>query len=288
MEWLRRHRLIIGELERLRREEGIATMGVLDFGGSSGALAKAIRLYGLSEHYKVHLVDIDRAALGQIAVRSPIAAKLEIQPRPPLPYEASSFDVVVSSDVFEHIPGDLRATWAHELTRVARLGQVHTMPCDSSDGRWNSSDVDRAFHTWYQAAFGNQERWTAEHIANRVPRIEDIIAAFHPTDVSGLANSTIWLESMRIQFAGGLLSRLRFVLGYLRRRHTDRQPPFKGCLLVVDRRPRADPERSTSASPPTSGTPGETESDLGASGPPQRNRRRPFRTTSSRRRPGHH
>lgn len=236
LEWLRRHRMIIGELERLRKADGADVLRVLDFGGLSGSLAHAIRLYGLTNRYEVHVVDIEKEAIEGVELRPPLAGKLAIEPVPPLPYPDRAFDVVVSSDVFEHIPRDMRGPWADELARVARIGQVHTVPCDSSDSRWDSSAVDREFASWYESRFGEPERWTSEHIANGVPTVDELRAAFHPTELSGLANTAIWMDSMRIQNGPpGRLRRLQFVVGYLARRKADKRPPFKGCLMVVHR-----------------------------------------------------
>jgi len=236
LEWLRRHRLIIGELERIRRIAGEQRLRVLDFGGLSGSLANIIRFYGLTRHYEIHVVDIDREAIEGVELRPPLTGKLAIAPEPPLPYPDSAFDVVVSSDVFEHIPRELRSSWANELARVARLGQVHTVPCDSQDGRWESSVIDREFDTWHRATIGEPERWTAEHIENGVPTIDELTSAFHPTAIHGLANTRLWMDSMRVQFGPpGVLRRLRFLARYVAERAKDDRPPFKGCLIVVDR-----------------------------------------------------
>lgn len=237
LEWLRRHRLIVGELERMRRAAGTQRLRVLDFGGLGGSLAQAIRLYGLTGNYDIHVVDIDREAIEAIELRPPLAGKLAIDPAPPLPYPDGSFDVVVSSDVFEHIPRKLRRAWADELARVARIGQVHTVPCDSSDALWESSAVDREFASWYESALGEPEPWTMEHITHGVPTIDELTAAFGPTELRGLANTAIWMDSMRVQYGPpGLLRRLRFITRYIAHRRTDQRPPFKGCLIVVDRK----------------------------------------------------
>lgn len=235
LEWLRRHRLIIGELERIRRAAGVEQLRVLDFGGLSGSLAYAIRLYGLTRRYEIHVVDIEREVIEGIELRPPLAGKLAIEPAPPLPYADRSFDVVASSDVFEHIPRELRRPWADELARVARLGQVHTIPCDSSDRQWDSSAVDQAFASWYESAVGEPERWTMEHIANGVPTIDELVAAFGPTEILGLANTTIWMDSMRVQCGpAGWFRRVLFITRYIARRRADKRPPFKGCLIVVE------------------------------------------------------
>jgi len=82
---------------------------------------------------------------------------------------------------------------------------------------------------------GEPERWTAEHIANGVPSVEELNAIFHPTEIRGLANTKIWMDSMRVQFGPSSASRrLLYIARYIARRRSDLRPPFKGCLIVVD------------------------------------------------------
>lgn len=236
LEWLRRHRLIVGELERMRRDAGTQRLRVLDFGGLGGSLAHAIRLYGLTDSYEIHVVDIEREVVEAIELRPPLAGKLAIEPVPPLPYADGSFDVVASSDVFEHIPAKSRRAWAGELARVARMGQVHTVPCDTSDAVCESSAVDREFASWYESALGEPEPWTAEHITSGVPTIDELTTTFRPTELRGFGNTAIWMDSMRVQYGpAGLFRRLLFITRYIAHRKTDQRPPFKGCLIVVDR-----------------------------------------------------
>lgn len=86
------------------------------------------------------------------------------------------------------------------------------------------------------------EPWTTEHITNGVPTINELTTAFRPTELRGLANTAIWMDSMRVQYGpGGLFRRLRFITRYIAHRRSDQRPPFKGCLIVVDRASTAPP-----------------------------------------------
>lgn len=238
LEWMRRHLAIVNALEAIRVGSDRRVLRVLDFGGADGSLGRALRFYGLADHYALTLVDIDRQAIEQAAIRPPIQDAFAIDPNEPLPFADRSFDIVVSSDVFEHIPGESRQRWALELARVGRLAQVHSMPLDSADGRWASSRYDLAYAEWLRAT-GRSDRWTMEHLENGVPTLEAVRDLFEQGRVYGIANGDVWLRSMRAQ-AGPKdpISRLLFAAQYVfRLRRLDRLPPFKNALVVVDARP---------------------------------------------------
>jgi ubiquinone/menaquinone biosynthesis C-methylase UbiE len=235
VEWMRRHLAIINALEAIRTESQQETLRVLDFGGAGGSLARALDFYGLSTRYRLILADIDNAAISTAIIRPPTERAVLIDPDGPLPFDDGEFDVVVSSDVFEHIPRGARARWAAELERVCRLGQVHSMPADSGDGRWTSTLTDIAFDRWYFERFGFRERWTVEHLEAGLPTIEMLREIFPSSRISGISNSSVWLESMRAQFgpkhpaARGL-----FALAYFTKlRRLESRPPFKNCLVIV-------------------------------------------------------
>lgn len=230
LEWMRRHLAVINELERLRAERPL--MSVLDFGGADGALGRALDLYGLADHYEVTVADID---LSQATLRRPIRALASIDPDGKLPFADGSFDVVASSDVFEHIPPEARPRWATELHRVSRGGQVHTMPCDSADGRFASTAADRRFAAWYTNRFGEPERWTEEHLAMGTPQLEEVTSLLSPSTVRPIVNVDVWFAAMVAKHGStGISARLRFLARYLVRfRRRAGQPPFKNAVFVV-------------------------------------------------------
>ena len=235
VEWMRRHLAFINELEALRgRRPG--PLRVLDFGGGEGALGRALALYGLADAYAVTVVDIEEAAIRATPIRPPIRAAIVIEPDGELPFASGTFDVVVSSDVFEHIPRSHRAHWAGEISRVSAGAQIHSVPCDSADGRWNSTAADRLFLAWYEDRNGGPERWTAEHLDVGAPMVEELAALFAATRVVPIVNSAVWFAAMKAQYGPrDPLARLRFVLGYeARMRRRADEPPYKNCLFVVD------------------------------------------------------
>ncbi len=247
-EWMRRHLLIIEELERIRVAQQRQDLTVLDFGGADGSLARALRLYRVAGRYRLVLADIDRLAVDAAPIDQLIVRRLVID-RPPLPLPDDSVDVAVSSDVFEHIPPPLRAAWAGELRRVARLGQVHTMPLDSADGRWASSEADREFAGWYRGRYGRDEPWTAEHLAIGPPTATELGGIFGASSLVGFGNVHVWQRFVRDEFTPAPpWRRLAFATSHLAELRTaDATPPLKSGLVVVRRGRQAegmDPQAS--------------------------------------------
>jgi SAM-dependent methyltransferase len=243
VEWMRRHLAIVNAMEALRRTVGRDQLRVLDFGGANGALGRALRFYGLEDAYRLVLVDIDRDAIESAPVRAPVEAKVVIEPSGVLPFPDGAFDLVVSSDVFEHIPASARPHWSRELARVARLGQIHSVPADSDDGTWISTDVDRQYDAWFHERFGTRDLWTSEHLTTGVPTIQSLKDLFDGR-IEGISNARAWLLSMQAQQGSkSLAARIRFALRYYRSlRSLEGRPPFKNCLVVVGPNGTSSPE----------------------------------------------
>lgn len=243
VEWMRRHLAIINAMEASRRTGGRDQLRVLDFGGANGSLGRALRFYGLEDAYRLVLVDIDRVAIESAPVRAPVEAKVVIEPSGVLPFPDDAFDLVVSSDVFEHIPVSARPHWSRELARVARRGQIHSVPADSEDGTWISTDVDCQYDAWFHERFGTRDLWTSEHLTTGVPSIESLKDLFNGR-IEGISNARAWLMSMQAQQGSkSLAARLRFALRYYRSlRSLEGRPPFKNCLIVVGPSGTSSPE----------------------------------------------
>jgi hypothetical protein len=234
LEWLRRHGLVIRELENIRRENRVNRMTVLDFGGASGSLAAALRLYGLDRQYRLILADVDESAVVAARVDGLLVQAITLDPGKPIPLANGSIDVAVSIDVFEHIPPEDRAFWASELSRVARLGQIHTFPADSCDGRWASTAADRRLDTWYRIKYGMVERWTAEHLSHNQPDVDEMTSFFPNVTVRGFASTEVWFEMLSHQLATPTLAqRLRFAFRYaFTLSRCDQNSPWKACLIT--------------------------------------------------------
>lgn len=87
-----------------------------------------------------------------------------------LPFEDGSFDLVVATDVLEHVPADKRAALLSEAYRVAKMGAVITFPHDTEDVRAAEERVNQ----FYKSVNGEDYIWLKEHAMCGLPDTEAI------------------------------------------------------------------------------------------------------------------
>jgi SAM-dependent methyltransferase len=116
----------------------------LDFGCGSGRIARHVvrapyvgRLSG---------VDVDAKAVSWLARAYPSGDFRAIDPEPPTPLPASSFDVVYAVSVFSHF--DERATdaWLGEIARLLRGGGLFIASTLSPKLTWTRPDLNEEDH----------------------------------------------------------------------------------------------------------------------------------------------
>lgn len=113
--------------DRIAREvRAFAPATVLDAGCGEGFVAEALsaRLPGV----EVTAVDVDAAAVAFAEANGRFGVRYGVASLDALPFAAGAFDVVVCTEVLEHLPAPDRAL--AELRRVARRGVVVTVPLE--------------------------------------------------------------------------------------------------------------------------------------------------------------
>jgi Methyltransferase domain len=103
-----------------------------------------------------------------------------------LPMKDKEFDVVVASDMLEHVPPDLRATVIGECLRVARKLVIFGFPCGPL--AWQA---DQALFKSYVDAQSTPPEWLAEHMEAPFPDTDSI------PEVDGWKTQRIGNESIR-------------------------------------------------------------------------------------------
>jgi ubiquinone/menaquinone biosynthesis C-methylase UbiE len=148
-------------MEHARIKDGES---VLDLGCGTGTLAVEIKKANPTA--KVSGLDADRAILRQAKEKAKDAdVKVSFQRglSNELPYDARSFDVVVSTLLFHHLTDEAKADTAEEIRRVLRLG-----------GRLLIGDWGRPQDPFMRAAFLGVQlldgfRTTSSNVAGRLP-----------------------------------------------------------------------------------------------------------------------
>ena len=154
-----------------------------------------------------------------------------------LPMKENEFDVVVASDVLEHVPPDLRATVIGESLRVARKLVIFGFPCGQL--AWLS---DKALFETYLDEKKAPPEWLREHMDAPFPET-DVFQDVDGWEIHRFGNESIrfhsWLmrREMSSKFVRLCVIAMRtvpFLLEFLLRR-ADRSP-FYRQIFVLSRR----------------------------------------------------
>ena len=127
---------------------------ILDAGGRNGYLSSFLH------NDEIHIIDI----------RSGNESNYVIGDVTKAPYKESSFDIVVSSDVYEHVPTSERLKFISELLRVSKNIVILGAPFDSKEVK----DAEVKACNYFKEITGEPHPWLLEHIENGLPSKDDL------------------------------------------------------------------------------------------------------------------
>ncbi len=95
-------------------------------------------------------------------------------------FQDSSFDIVLSSDVLEHIPYDKRDNFLKETNRVAKLASFHCFPNNTAFVR----QAEKRCNEYYKFLYKEEHPWLIEHIENGLPNKDEICSLLDKNNIA--------------------------------------------------------------------------------------------------------
>lgn len=148
-----RYRIIAELIQTIRTKDKIR---ILDVGGN----IEAIR-YGVLKKFlpSDHIIVVDKTENNYKDYIQANALNL--------PFGQGEFDLVVSADVLEHIPGDKREKFLEEQLRVCKEGVILASPFFSKE----TVKAERIAGAFYKSLSNKDHRWLSEHKKFTLPYI---------------------------------------------------------------------------------------------------------------------
>ncbi len=227
--------------ETLVREADLAGKRVLDVGCGTGA-----NLLVLAEHFGCTPAGVDssEAMLAEARRKLP-DADLRRGVAERLPFDDASFDAVLSVEMLEHLPADVREPALLEMLRVLRPGGrlIVTFPSGGTATR-----LDAKLNEAFRRRHGHDHPWAIEHLEHGVPEGHEVAARLRglvgPSATVALRHhawAPAWIFQHMLMTVGRLFPLtaplvrgpgLRALFNVLRR--LNRTPAYR-AILVVDK-----------------------------------------------------
>lgn len=133
-----------------------------------------------------------------------------------LPFKARQFDVVLSTDVLEHIQPNDRTKFIEEQLRVAKTAVIISGPV------WSDRVVktEKAVNDYYQSATGVNHPWLTEHIEYGLPKkalIEQLLSKRKlPFSVRHNQSLELWEEMVMVDMAVAMFGTPKIMAAFTR------------------------------------------------------------------------
>lgn len=205
--YVSRYLLLAGLLDSYRHHNGSTKkLKVLEVGGFGSMLDK--------------FVDIDLTIIDTL----PNAENLQnyIQGDAlAMPFENKSFDVVVSSDVLEHIPAESRDIFIKESARVTKDMLVIAAPFNLEGVR----EAEISANDFYKQMTGRDHRWLLEHLLDDLPDMRKTISRLEKQDFETGYFSNTALNNWQ------LVTRIGFFLS----EYSEKQSESSNFLQIINK-----------------------------------------------------
>ena len=162
--------LLIKRLINSVRKNNNESLKILDVGGRAGKLCDFL------PDDDMHILDI----------RSGEESNYVVGNVSHTPYKDASFDVVVSSDVYEHIPPEDRLNAVNEMLRISKNYVILGAPFYSKE----VADAEIKACKYFYDIVGEPHPWLKEHIENGLPSKDELEEFLQSNGIEFLINET--------------------------------------------------------------------------------------------------
>jgi len=145
---------LIGKLVDSIKKNDKNTLRILDVGGRAGNLSDFLK------DDELHILDIRTGEESNYVLGDVTNS----------PYRDDSFDVVISSDAYEHIPKNKRLDAIAEMLRISKNFIILGAPFDSKYVR----EAEIKACNYFNEIAGEPHPWLKEHINNGLPSSDDL------------------------------------------------------------------------------------------------------------------
>ncbi len=119
-----------------------------------------------------------------------------------IPFEDKSFDFVLSVDMLEHIPDDLREKVIQEMIRVCRKKLYLSFPCGKK-----SEEVDQRLHQYFLKKRGQDYQYLKEHVSLGLPNYNHVKSILKSTKgfkltIKNNTNIKLWEILLKLGLSG--------------------------------------------------------------------------------------
>lgn len=179
----------LADILRQAYEGTDTTVSILDVGGASEFLEQQLKACGI--RYALTVLDVLPKPKGlESEYIQADATKMTL--------EDGSFDVVVSTDVIEHIPQDLKRNFITECVRVSKHFCVIAGPFDTT----GVNEAEVVVNDFNKGLFGVGQGWLEEHFQYGKPSIQLFESLLNELHVEyghfGTQNLIMWLLNTHI------------------------------------------------------------------------------------------
>lgn len=165
------------------------TIKILDVGGGSEYMSQQLDSVGLKYELTIlDIIDKPKNVHGRYIQGDATA----------MTFDDDSFDLVISTDVLEHIPELKKTTFIKECLRVASELCIIAAPFETQ----GVNDAEVAVNEFNKKLFGVGQDWLEEHLELGKPKVEILVKELKKQNISfeefGTQNITTWLMNTHI------------------------------------------------------------------------------------------